>query len=208
VQGEGWFGRTIGVPVPELMQPARLALPYAWQELLKGESMFKRHKESPEIKPSSQHLYDAMRLVAFEAAQKGTIQPRNTYPDLFGLLVDIAPTPGKSPGYIAIAAMGDNTARMYSDIGGPMAQIEGSATAAPIRQLLETVQTHLSSFAAGDDGGRPGVGTVRFHALTQGTGRFADVPTEAFWGRADHSLMPVIIKTQGVFCTLRTGKTP
>jgi hypothetical protein len=170
--------------------------------------MFKRQKEPRGIKPSSQHLYNAMRLVAFEAAPKGVIQRRDTHPALYGLLVDISPTPGKAPGYVAIAAMADNTARMYSDFGGPMAQIEGSATAAPIQRLLETVQAHLGSFAAGDDGGRPGVGTVRFHALTQGTGRFADVPTEAFWGRADHSLMPVIIKTQEVLYTLRTGKTP
>lgn len=37
VQGDGWFGRSIPLPVPERMQPARLALPDARQELLTGK---------------------------------------------------------------------------------------------------------------------------------------------------------------------------
>jgi hypothetical protein len=34
VQGDGWFGRSIALPVPERMQSARVALPDARQELL------------------------------------------------------------------------------------------------------------------------------------------------------------------------------
>jgi hypothetical protein len=39
VQGDGWFGRTIRVPVPEFMQPTRLTLPDEWQELLSSVIM-------------------------------------------------------------------------------------------------------------------------------------------------------------------------
>ena len=149
-----------------------------------------------------------MRLIAFETAQNGVIPPHATHPDVDGLLVDIGPTPGKPNGYVAVAALGDNTARMYTDTGGPLGQVEGPAVAAPIQQLLETVQAHLNSFAVGDDGGRPEMGTVRFHVLAKEAGRFADVSTDAFWGRADHSLTPVIIKIQEVIYTLRTGRAP
>ena len=34
VQGDGWFGRSIALPVPERMQSARMALPDARQGLL------------------------------------------------------------------------------------------------------------------------------------------------------------------------------
>lgn len=169
--------------------------------------MFKRRKEHTESKPSSQDLFNAMRLMTFEAAQNGTIPQRATHPDVYGLLVDVGQTPGKPPGYMAVAALGDNTARWYFD-NAPMLQREGPVVAVAIQKLLETVQTRLNSFAAGDTGGLPGVGTVRFHVLTKGTGRFTDVSTDAFWGRADHSLMPVIMATQEVIYTIRTGSAP
>lgn len=59
VQGDGWFERTIPLPVPERVQPARLALPHARQELLTGQGS-ERGKRCEEFnKRSMKQLDDA-----------------------------------------------------------------------------------------------------------------------------------------------------
>ena len=143
-----------------------------------------------------------MRLVTLESAQRGAIPWHDSHPDVYGLLVDVA----QQNGHAAIAALGDDTASFYTETGGPMGLIKGRVAAAPVQRLLETTQAHLSLFSVNDDGSRSEVGAVRFHVVSKdAAGRFAEIPTEAFWGRADHALMPVIIKVQEVLYAIRTG---
>jgi hypothetical protein len=75
--------------------------------------------------------------------------------------------------------------------------------AAATQRLLTTVQAHLSAFDAADDGGYPPSGMVRFHLLTGAAGRYADVPDDAFWGRAAHPLKPVVQGVQAVMASVR-----
>ena len=54
-----------------------------------------------------------------------------------------------------------------------------------------------------DNTSLPPRGVVRFHVLTPAGRRTADVPEDAFWGRAEHPLMPMIAATQQVISAIR-----
>jgi hypothetical protein len=50
----------------------------------------------------------------------------------------------------------------------------------------------------------PGAGVVRYHLLGAVSRSHADVPEAAFWGQADHPLMPVIVATQEFITAIRS----
>jgi hypothetical protein len=65
-------------------------------------------------------------------------------------------------------------------------------------RVLAEAQRSLGMFNAREDNELPADGLVRFHLLAPSAGRSADVPEDAFWGRQDHELTPVIALVQGL----------
>ncbi|MEY9854562.1 hypothetical protein ABH935_000159 [Catenulispora sp. GAS73] len=153
--------------------------------------------------PSDRDLYSAMRLMALESAQRGPIPRHPDHPDVHGILVDV----GQENGYVALSVVAGGAANLYVDGSGPVGLLEAAAAEPSARRLLTTTQAYLKYFSSADEGGRPPRGTTRVHVVNTGAGRFADLPTEAFWGRAGtgHPLWPVVMKVQAVIYAIRTG---
>jgi hypothetical protein len=105
-------------------------------------------------------------------------------------------------------ALGDYKASVYYSTGGGVQVVtEVAPVAEATWRLLSTVQDHLADFDADDGGGYPPFGTVRFHLLTGAAGRYADVPDDVFWGRADHPLRPVRSAVHDVLAKVRETET-
>lgn len=101
-------------------------------------------------------------------------------------------------------ALGDYKASVYYSTGGGVTVVDEIAQVAEATwRLLSTVQDCLDGFDAADDGGYPPDGAVRFHLLTGAAGRYADVPDEVFWGRAEHPLRPVRSAVHAVLAKVR-----
>ena len=164
-----------------------------------GDAMFNRNGQARSRSPED--LYGGMRAVTLESGRRGDLLRHGGHPDVYGVLVDI----GQSNGYAAIAALSNGTASLYTESGGPVGMFKGPAAQRMIRELLTTAQAYLDFFSLRDDGRRPPVGITRLHVVDGAAGRAADVPTEAFWGRADDPLMPVILRVQEVLHGIRTG---
>lgn len=120
-----------------------------------------------------------------------------------GLVVDI-PAQG---GYATVVALTDSTTSMYTSTGGgTIGAGEHATVAAATQQLLAEVQRHRGMFEAAPDTDLPSAGFVRFHVLAPSAGRrLADVPEDAFWGRTDHELMPVLAAVQEVISAVRAA---
>jgi len=96
--------------------------------------------------------------------------------------------------------------RLYTSTGGgTLGAGEHSDVAAATHALLSSVQQHFDSFMHNDDGSLPPSGLVRFHLLSTRGPRKADVPEDAFWGRVDHPLMPIIAATQNVISSIQSA---
>lgn len=163
--------------------------------------MFKRRKERAGGQ-SPEQMYNELRSMALGAAKRGSIPRHDDHPDVYGLLVDL---PGQT-GCATVVALGDNTTSVYTSTGGGV--VGGGFrpdVAASTQRLLAMAQAHLDSFVADDDGGLPQDGMVRFHVLTGATARFADIPEDAFWGKAPHPLLPLIMAVQDVIGGLRNA---
>ena len=140
--------------------------------------------------------------MALGAPNQGLPAPSVDHPDVSGLVVDI-PAQG---GFATVIAMTDNTTSMYTSTGGgTIGAGEHAAVAAATQRLLDEVQRNLGLFEAHDDADLPAAGFVRLHVLAPSVGRHADVPEDAFWGRADHELTPVIAAVQDVVSAIRTA---
>ena len=140
--------------------------------------------------------------MALDAAARGLVSASPESPDVSGVVVDV---PG-SGGVATIVALADGTTSMYTSTGGGRIGAGTHAhVAAATAMLLAEVQRHLGLFGAPDDRGLPASSAVRLHVLTPNGGRHADVPDDAFWGRQDHPLMPVIARVQEVISAISTA---
>jgi len=146
-------------------------------------------------------IYDGLRRTALDAVADGVLTPPfEGHPDVAGVVVDVP----ASGGYATLVALADATASLYTSTGGGTIGAGTHATvAAEVEVLLGVVQHQLDDVTGPEDTSLPPRGVVRFHVLTPAGGRTADVPEDAFWGRAEHPLMPVIAATQQVISAIR-----
>jgi hypothetical protein len=145
-------------------------------------------------------VYAGLRWTALSSGRNGSLPRHDAHPDVYGLVTDFA----RNSAWVTVATLGDATTSMYTSTGGGVIGAGGDAVVAAVtQQLLATVQVHLAAFDTADDGGYPAYGTVRFHLLTGAAGRYADVPDDAFWGRAAHPLKPVIAALHDVLTRMR-----
>ena len=154
--------------------------------------------------PQRQNPYEGLRSMALRAAGSGLLTSSPNHPHVVGLVVDI-PAQG---GFAAVVALNDNTASMYTSVGGGIIGAGAHAAVADaIEVLLRTVEAHLQTFLPEDDESLPGPDLVRFHLLGPSERGRADVPEDAFWGRRPDPLTPVISATQDLITKMRT-QTP
>jgi hypothetical protein len=144
--------------------------------------------------------YAGLRWAALNSGRNGSVPGHDAHPGVYGLVTDFS----SGGDWVTVTALGDDTASMYASTGGGVTGAGGHADVAAVtHRLLAAVQAHLAAFDAADDGGYPPHGTVRFHLLTEGAGRYADIPGEAFWAGGAHPLRPVIDAAQDVLTSLR-----
>ena len=150
-------------------------------------------------------VYDDLRQVALGAVEAGLEPPPWEHPDVSGVVVDV-PSDGE---WMTLAALTDGTTSMYTSPGGGLL---GAGTiadvAAATERLLVAAQEQLDRFSEPDDGSHPDAGLVRFHLLRPDGRVRADVPEDAFWGRAEHPLMPVIAAVQQLVSELSRVPPP
>jgi len=139
--------------------------------------------------------------MALQATDSGALPaPPADHPDVSGVIVDIP----ASGGYATLVALTDNTTSLYTSTGGgTIGAGEHAAVASATQSLLAAVQQHLDAVTVGDDQALPPSGSVRFHVLSGGARRMVDVPEDAFWGRVDHPLIPVIAAAQRVISSMQ-----
>ena len=119
---------------------------------------------------------------------------------MYGLVTDFA----RNGRWTTVVALGDYKAGVhYSTGGGVLVVAEVAPVAEAAWRLLSTVQECLAGFGTDDDGGYPDHEMVRFHLLTGAAGRYADVPDDVFWGRAEHPLRPVRSGVHAVLAKVR-----
>lgn len=147
-------------------------------------------------------MYNDLRAMALRAVESGVLPtPPAEHPDVSGVVLDVP----SSGGFATFVALTDNTTSLYTSTGGgTIGTGEHALVAAATHGLLAAVQQHLDSFASSNDASLPPGSTVRFHALSTGGHKTADVPDDAFWGRVDHPLMPVIAATQGLISSIQS----
>ncbi len=80
------------------------------------------------------------------------------------------------------------------DVSGIVVDVPGSGGFASIVALADGTTSMYTS--------------MRLHVLTPTGGRHVDVPEDAFWGRQDHALMPVIARVQDVITAISTASPP
>jgi hypothetical protein len=108
-----------------------------------------------------------------------------------------------------IVALTDNTTSLYTSTGGgTIGAGEHANVAAATQGLLTSARQHLDAFTSTDDGALPGPGSVRLHVLSSVGSRMVDVPEDAFWGRVEHPLMPVIAAVQRVMSSMQNIGSP
>lgn len=143
--------------------------------------------------------------MALDATARGLVSASPESPDVSGVVVDVP----RSGGFATIVALADGTTSMYTSTGGGTIGAGTHAhVAAATAKLLAQVQLNLGFFSAPDDRGLPAASAVRLHVLTPAGNRHADVPEDAFWGRQDHALIPVIAGVQDVISALRAASPP
>jgi hypothetical protein len=166
----------------------------------------RRGRDDQPGNPSPQNIYNDLRAMALRAADSGALPSASAeHPDVSGVVVDIP----ASGGTATIVALTDNTTSLYTSTGGgTIGAGEHTNVAAATHGLLTSAQQHLDAFTSTDDGALPGSGSVRLHVLSSAGPRMVDVPEDAFWGRVDHPLMPVIAAVQGVMSSMQNMGSP
>ena len=173
-------------------------LPARWRRCENGRVLGLR-KKTENVTPPEQ-VYAEHRWAALQAGRDGAILRLDAHPGVYGLVTDFA----RNGRWTTVVALGDYKASVfYSTGGGVQVVTEVAPVAEATWRLLSTVQDHLADFDADDDGGYPPFGAVRFHLLTGAAGRYADVPDDVFWGRAEHPLRPVRSGVHAVLAKVR-----
>jgi hypothetical protein len=107
-------------------------------------------------------------------------------------------------GFATLVALTDNTTSLYTSVGGGTIGLGSHQPVAEATdQLLATIEPRLGEFWADEDDGFPSEGFARIHVLLPDSRRMADIPESSFWGKAPHSLMPVIAAVQAVMTASR-----
>jgi hypothetical protein len=149
--------------------------------------------EGPEI-------YRNLRAQALDAVELGLPAPPPEHPSVSGAVIDVP----MGDGYITFVAMGDDSTSMYTSVGGgTIGAGQHEPVAAATHELLEMIEEHLHQFSESDDVAHPESGNVRVFALTPSGRRVADAPEDAFWGRAQGPLTPVLMAVQDVVSAIR-----
>jgi hypothetical protein len=147
-----------------------------------------------------EQTYEGLRACALGAVAEGLEPPSADHPRVSGVVIDV-PSGGS---YATIVALTDNTTSMYTRVGGgTIGAGEHARVALATHALLAAVDAQLDNFTGPDDSSLPPPGTVRFHVLTPSGGHTKDVSEDAFWGRANDPLMPVIMAAQGAIGAMR-----
>jgi hypothetical protein len=146
-------------------------------------------------------MYGDLRSMALRAADDGVLPaPPREHPDVSGVVVDVP----SSGGFATLVALTDNATSLYTSTGGGTIGAGGHAVVAIATQaLLAAAQQHLNAFTNPDDGALPDRGSVRFHLLSPSGCRTVDVPEDAFWGRVEYPLMPLIAAAQDVISSMQ-----
>jgi hypothetical protein len=146
-------------------------------------------------------MYRRLRAMALEAVALGLPDPPPEHPGVSGLVVDI---PAGGGAFATLVAMGDGTTSLYSSTGGgTIGAGVHPAVAEATHALLTLVDERLDEFGEDEDTEQPVGARVRFYILTPEGRRVADVPEDAFWGREEHELTPVIAAVQQVITGLQ-----
>jgi hypothetical protein len=164
--------------------------------------MLGRRKRNDSGEPKSpSNAYAGLRAMALGAVGGSLYPPSDDHPNVSGVVVDV-PAQG---GYATFVALADNTTSMYTSVGGgTIGAGEQQNVAQATQQLLGVVEAHLSFFVEPDDQSLPSGGFVRFHLLSPTGPRRVDIVEDAFWGRVQNPLMPVIAATQQVIAAIRS----
>jgi hypothetical protein len=158
-----------------------------------------RMAEEPPI-PTAKDAYEGLRGLALDAVASGLPDPDPAHPSVSGVVVDI-PAQG---GCATLVAMTDSTTSLYTSVGGgTIGAGSHPAVATATRRLLSTIQLNLERFVSETSISHPPPGTVRLFVLTPGGRRVTDIPEDAFWGRVEHALTPVIAAAQGTITAVR-----
>lgn len=125
--------------------------------------------------------------------------------DAVGVVVDIA----QENGHATFVALTDGTTSMYTSTGGGVIGAgERPEVASATRRLLGVVDAHLAGVPLEGTDELPPASTVRIHVLRPDGRRHVDLPADAFWGRIDHELVPLIDAVQDVITALRLSSPP
>ena len=144
--------------------------------------------------------YRTLRGKALDAVELGLPAPPPEHPLVSGAVIDV-PVDG---GYVTFVAMCEGTTSMYASTGGgTIGAGEHAPVAAATHELLRTIEQQLGDFAESADTAQPPVGTVRVFVLTPSGRRVADAPEDAFWGRMQGPLTPVLMAAQNVVTAMR-----
>ena len=145
-------------------------------------------------------VYEKLRGMALDAVALGLPDPAPEHPGVSGAVIDV-PAEG---GLITLVAMTDDSTSMYTSVGGgTIGAGDHEPVAAATHALLATIEGHLGEFAESEDVAHPPAGVVRIFVLTPSGRRFADIPEDVFWDKAQNSLTPVVMAAQGVITALR-----
>jgi hypothetical protein len=146
-------------------------------------------------------MYRRLRAMALDAVALGLPAPPPEHPGVSGVIVDI---PAGGGAFATLVAMADGTTSLYSSTGGgTIGAGAHPAVAEAAQRLLALVDQRLEEFGEDDETEQPIGPRVRFFVLTPEGRRVADVPDDAFWGREEHELTPVIAAAQEVITALR-----
>jgi hypothetical protein len=153
---------------------------------------------------SPAEVYEGLRSMVLGQAG-GQLTPTPEHPDVSGVVADIS----RPDGCVTVVALTDNTTSLYTSAGGGVIGAgEHQQVAEVTQRLLAVVQAHIGLFGQRDDKALPPPGQARLHVLSPAGDRHRDVPEDAFWGRANHELMPVIAALQDVITAMRQASPP
>jgi hypothetical protein len=167
-----------------------------WHDLV----VFSRRKKqaSPESE-SPFDVYLGLRGIALGAYAQGVSGDATDAPAVAAMIVDIP----ASGGHVTVVALADGTTSMYTSVGGGTIGAGSDAhVAAASHELLAVAAAHRDRFTMAEDPALPSGPVVRFHGFGPAGPLIADVPEDAFWGRAAHPLLPVIAATQEVISAI------
>ena len=144
--------------------------------------------------------YSLLRATALNAVALGLPAPPVAHPAVSGMVIDIPAGDGE---YATLVAMGDDSTSLYTSTGaGRIGAGAHPAVASATHRLLATAEALLGGIVEEASTDHPPAGCVRMFVLTPAGRRRADCPENAFWGREEHVLTPLILAAQNVISEL------